>query len=61
MNDLYSTPLILGIVIGLLATTFGIILGYEIGRSARLGKPLFTLPKFRKKQPDTAKGRQYRL
>lgn len=38
---------------------FGVILGYEIGRAARFGKPLFCLPKRKKKAKQEE--RQYTL
>jgi len=39
----------------------GVILGYELGRAARFGKPLIRLPKWRKKKDTASKGRQYTL
>ena len=35
----------------------GVILGYELGRAARFGKPLIRLPKRKKKQKPASAGR----
>lgn len=61
MPEIEYASLVLGLVISFAITLVAVVFGYEIGRSARAGQPLFRLPKFKRPQPPTSQGRQYKL
>ncbi|MDB4261456.1 hypothetical protein N9878_01175 [bacterium] len=61
MGDINFASLMLGLALGASSALAGVVVGYEIGRAARMGRGLFALPKFKRSTPDTAKGRQYTL